>query len=204
MKKLIYIILFGITSFPVYSQIIHVESITINDGTVTIPGFSSELLAGNISPVIMGQYQGSSACCSPAAAQTSLAYTFLPAFSYFGFYTSQNDYLSSDAPPPSAYVDTDNSSINIDLSSWTFSWNGRNLHQGNEDITGSYNNNTGEYNINWSSLISAGPLAGYEQTFNITGYVTVSSVPIPASIWLFISGITGIFSIARRKALTTI
>lgn len=47
-----------------------------------------------------------------------------------------------------------------------------------------------------STVVQVGPFSG--GTTGLTG--TVSAVPIPASVWLFGSGLIGLIGIAKRKA----
>lgn len=199
MKKVIFTLMVLTLSAPVCSAIIEVDTMSINGGHVSIGGATYELLPGDIAPIIMGEYQGSPACCSPDAALTSLAYYEFGFFGWAGIHTSQFDGLSNQALAPSAFVDTDNSSVHVDLSSWTWSFNGNNFHQGDSDIVGSYDVSTGAYNVSWSSMVSGGPFVGQTLDWNLTGVASVSAVPIPSAVWLFGSGLIGLIGLARRR-----
>ncbi len=51
---------------------------------------------------------------------------------------------------------------------------------------------------NWGPLLmSGGPVWGYNASFG--GTATVSAVLVPAVVWLFGSGLLGLFGVARRK-----
>lgn len=200
MQKVLLTIFVLTLSTSVCSAIIQVESMSINVGQVSTSFGDYELLPGNITPMIMGQYQGSLACCSPDAVLTSLAYYQFGFFGWAGMHTSQFDGLSHQALAPSAFVDTVNQSIHVDLSSWTWSWNGYNFHQGDSNIVGSYDESTGAYNISWSSIVPGGSMMGQTHEWNLTGVATVSAVPVPAAVWLFGSGLICFTGLARRKA----
>jgi hypothetical protein len=177
----------GVT--PASAAVIGVESMTITGGDVSLYGTPYQLLPGDITPMIMGEYQGSPACCSPDAKLTSLVYYEFGAFGWVGIHTSEFDEVSNQAPAPSAIVDTINETITVDLSAWTWSWNGHNYHQGNSAITGNYDPVTGMYDIAWNSVFEGGILNGQSQVWNLTGMATLSTVPLPATSWLFFSGL---------------
>lgn len=199
MKKLLASVLTMLFSLPVCSAILDVESMSISGGQVTLNTQSYQLLPGAIQPMVMGEYQGAPACCSPDAALTSLVYYEFGYFGYAGVHTSAIDDWSYTAPPPSGYVDTSDSTIHLDLSSWTWSWNGSNYLQGSSDIVGNYNVLTGAYEISWTSLLPGGPFSGYTHDWYLTGVATVSAVPLPAAAWLFGSGLIGLFAGLRRQ-----
>ena len=200
MKKFLFTLIALTFSTSVYSAILQVESMSINGGQVSLNGEDPyELLIGDIGPIYMGQYQGSSACCSPEAARTSLVYYEFGFFGWVGIHTTQFDELSNQALAPSAFINTENQSIHVDLGSWAWSWNGHNYHQGASEIIGTYDETTETYNINWSSVFPGGPFDSQIHDWNLTGIASVSAIPIPAAIWLFGSGLISLVGFARRN-----
>ncbi|VAW63841.1 hypothetical protein MNBD_GAMMA09-1122 [hydrothermal vent metagenome] len=94
-------------------------------------------------------------------------------------------------------------SIYADFSAWEVYWNGSVFQQGPRPsntglfglASGSYNLISKEYSLDWASQIKDGPFN------NVTGYWHIEGtvVPVPAAVWLFASGLTGLFAFARRR-----
>jgi hypothetical protein len=108
-------------------------------------------------------------------------------------------------PVPSGSLDNVSNTINIDLSSWFMNWNNNDIHTGTGKTdgvtsafaTGAWDPVTGTYTLSWQSLTDSGPKAGFTALIELSG--TASPVPLPAAIWLFGSGLLGLFGISRRK-----
>jgi hypothetical protein len=60
---------------------------------------------------------------------------------------------------------------------------------------------TGDDGVGGSPMDN-GPFPGFNANFDITSvHVTsVSTVPVPAAVWLFGSGLLGLVGVARRKS----
>lgn len=183
-----------------YGAIISVDSLHITGGQILFQNSQSfDLLVGDIASLEMGEVQGAPACCSPAVASSSLVYYQFSSFGWAGIHTSQNDSHGSTAAAPSGYVDTDSGSVVLDLSAWTWSFNGLNDHQGENNIVGSYDVNTGTFDISWSSVIEGGSFNSYTNDWHLYGTVNLSAVPLPGSAWLFASGVLGAGLAMRRR-----
>ena len=200
MNKVYLLLSLLVMSGSANSAILNVNSMSITGGEVTLSGAATyQLLTGDVGPLVMGTYQGSPACCSPAAAETTLVYFQLGFFGWAGVHTAESDDISSQAPLPSGFVDTSDNTLNVDLSAWTWTFNGASNHVGASDIVGSYDAVTGEYDLSWSSVITSGGFVDQTLDWHITGVANVSAVPLPASIWLFASGIIGLYGMSKRR-----
>ena len=110
--------------------------------------------------------------------------------------------------PISIFSDDGTGNVLLDFEGWRWDWNGT------EDIDWSgdpgFSSDTGyailscaidcstgdSYFLDYSSH---GPsLSGTLYTLHLEG--TISSVPVPATVWLFGSGLLGLIGVARRKA----
>lgn len=49
--------------------------------------------------------------------------------------------------------------------------------------------------------MTTGPFQGFNAAFNGTLTVTASTVPVPAAVWLFGSGLMGLLGLARRRVV---
>ena len=127
----------------------------------------------------------------------------LAPFSFFGnpTYVGTNpiSYQHGNAyDAPTADVD-EFGNLTVDMSSWEVMWNGTAFEQGGI-ATGTYNALTGEYVLDWSSLIEGGAFSGVTGFWHLEGVISETSpVPVPAAVWLFGSGLIGLFGVARKK-----
>ncbi len=118
-------------------------------------------------------------------------------------------YQSAQAhPAPSVEIDmssciADSCSITADLSAWEVLWNGSAFEQGPRPdnkgpfglATGTYNLVSNRYSLAWVSQIKGGPFGGVVGYWHIEGSV----VPIPATVWLFGSGLIMLAGLGKRK-----
>lgn len=105
---------------------------------------------------------------------------------------------------PSGTVNDVSGLINVDMSSWFsnhFNWD---LNLGGA-AQGVYNPSNGGYSMSWSATLGAPhpaasmPAPVNQITWVLTGVADTNPIPIPASIWLFGTGLIGLAGIARRK-----
>lgn len=133
--------------------------------------------------------------------------TMLSPFKFFGIntYIGTNpiSYQSGEARnAPSADVDLGSCSGSIcsmtaDLSAWEVMWNGSAFEQGPRPdntgnfvlATGIFNLDTRAFELDWDSQIKGGPFNGVTASWHLQG---TYAVPVPAAIWLFISGLMGL------------
>ncbi len=94
--------------------------------------------------------------------------------------------------------------LSVDLSSWEVMWNGSAFQQGPRPVNtgpfvlavGKYNTATDAYSLNWASQISGGPFNGVTGHWHLVGTV-VTTVPLPATIWMLGSGLIGLLALFR-------
>jgi len=105
----------------------------------------------------------------------------------------------------SAY--NENESMHIDMlfdignNIWDISLNSTTIYSGIIDNTSNPYLNPAEYlrSIRFSQgLVSSIDTPSHESTVYLDN-VVISAVPLPAAVWLFVSGITGLFGLARFK-----
>ena len=115
------------------------------------------------------------------------------------------------ALPPNGSVDTTIGIIDLDLSSLHIAISG--VFVGDDDLwspltstiyLNSYNHNDGTFHYQWSDTttlqdhaLGGGTSMDVDYYIDLTG--TVEAVPIPASIWLFTSGLIGLIGVSRFK-----
>ncbi|VAW68716.1 hypothetical protein MNBD_GAMMA09-1861 [hydrothermal vent metagenome] len=103
--------------------------------------------------------------------------------------------------------------VELDLSGWTIAWSGlQNISLGSgawqtgfidgvAQITCAADCRNGDsYTLDYSATFSNSCACGFENapyTLHLEG--TISSVPIPAAVWLFGSGLLGLAGVARRR-----
>lgn len=138
-----------------------------------------------------------------------LPFSFFSSQTYIG--TNPVAYQSGDAhPAPSATVDTDNCigtvcTLTADFSSWEVMWNGTSFEQGpRPDNTGPFTLATGTldvatnlYTLYWASQIKGGSFNGVTGHWYLEG--TLTPVPLPAPLLLFLSGLISLLFVRQRK-----
>jgi len=101
---------------------------------------------------------------------------------------------------------TGNTAI-LDMTGWTIFWNGGPTDLGNGLIgdTGGFASITcatdctlgDSFVLDYAAQAPAGPTYGLLYSLHLEG--TISAVPVPAAVWLFGSGLLGLFGFSRRK-----
>ena len=126
--------------------------------------------------------------------------------------TRAADDFSSGFRPVSGDITDGN--LTLDLDAWTmWYWGSSAWNQGNNDkcviaefwlfdtcstpMTTTYDASTGDFTAEWNSVITDGSFRRNLGQWTITGQV--SAVPVPATVWLFGSGLIGLAGFARRK-----
>ena len=87
----------------------------------------------------------------------------------------------------------------FDMSLLDLYWNTNSFNVGGL-ATGTVTNvsaNGFDYNVSWTGIATTGAFIGSVYNVSLTGSGSV--VPVPAAMWLFGSGLFGLFAIARRK-----
>jgi len=115
-------------------------------------------------------------------------------------------------PIPSGTVDDVAGTISVDMSSFflylTTSPGPTQFYTTDADqggiATGSWNPATYAYSMSWTATAAGtlldstlAPLTGYQATYVLAG--VANPVPVPATVWLFGSGLMGLAAIVRRK-----
>ena len=102
--------------------------------------------------------------------------------------------------------------ISVDLGAWEVYWNGSVFEQGPRPdntqpfslASGSIDVVSGRYSLNWASQILNGPFNGVIGFWHLEGTLlnptSVAPVPIPAAVWLFITGLFTIAGFSNRKS----
>lgn len=213
-KKLAITSLFLISATSAATPVTYLE---ITGGSFDMSGTNSIINPGAFSNMTIGGFDGSP---SESVSITEEGYSLLSIatfqFSTFGpvaVYTTDTDVNNNSYAAPSG--DISGSNLTLDLGSWSAFWNGNSYNQGSSSdlapdsfcvvssgacstaIITTYDSATGAFNASWSSVILGGGFDGQVGNWSIDGYV--SAVPLPASIWLFVSGFIGLLSVIRRK-----
>lgn len=137
------------------------------------------------------------------------------------FYTASTNLGSTAVPAgtiqggnvPSGTLDDVTGTITMDLSAFFASWSSEDFQQGtgkNDGVTsalatGSWNSNSGYYNLTWNSNIDffvCGPLGETcTAKYTLEGYASPNAVPVPvpAAALLFGSGLIGLAGVARKR-----
>jgi hypothetical protein len=113
--------------------------------------------------------------------------------------------------PITILSDDNNGNVTLDFGGWSIEWNGIDMPLGGSS---SFPEDTGIATMNCASTCEAGDIfileyAAHVEPGNPSGFGgvpydlhlegTVSTVPVPATAWLFGSGLLGLVGIARRK-----
>lgn len=89
--------------------------------------------------------------------------------------------------------------INLDMSSLDLYWSVNNFNVGGlaTGIVTNVSANGFDYSVSWTGIAATGGFAGSVYNLSLTG--SGSTVPVPAAMWLFGSGLFGLSALARRK-----
>ena len=91
----------------------------------------------------------------------------------------------------------DDSGVHLDLGNFAIDWNNNHIGQGAPASRVTTTGGAGVFTAAWSSLIVRGSFDGNIGNWTMEG--TYSTVPVPAAVWLFGSGLLGLVGIARRR-----
>ena len=127
------------------------------------------------------------------------------AFFSSNFYSASMSNTGSFSIPggPIPTGDIIGSNITMDLSSLIWNVSGLDMNVGSPTATGSANcvGASCTYTLTWASapgaLYAFGPSA--TSTWTLTGTAEIAAVPVPATAWLLMSGIAGLFGLATRN-----
>ncbi|BAV32603.1 hypothetical protein SCL_0281 [Sulfuricaulis limicola] len=198
-----------------------IGSMNITGGSVVVDGFLPAPAAFNyIGPNtnLVGGYIGSGGASLLASAYDPYG---IASFDWYGspvsLYTaaaSLGDTLSpagtfTGGPVPSGTLDNVAGTITLDLSSLFGTWNDGDFITGtgrNDGVTwamatGTWNPVTHAYTLYWDSR-TMGQIACVNPDECISHWVlegTASPVPVPATFWLFGSGLLGLIGVLRRR-----
>lgn len=89
----------------------------------------------------------------------------------FGISTNPVDPQSGDqvAAPTGTASD---GALNVDTSAFVVSWNGQYFTQGSPDATGTYDEGTGAYALDWTTTVEGGPFNGFTGVWHLAGTFT--------------------------------
>lgn len=194
-----------------------ITSLEISGGTFDLVGAIGTLNPAAFSSMTIDGYDGESPGFMNAPTQASYAPFSIATFQLGSFgpaslYTSDKDDVRSGFAPTSGSII--NNTLNLDLSSLTFFWNGSIINVGSRtdlladeicsspgnctsSILTSYNALTNEFTASWDAVFIGGAINGQVATLQLTG--VVSAVPIPGAVWLMISGVIGLFAFSKKN-----
>jgi hypothetical protein len=98
-----------------------------------------------------------------------------------------------------------NGNATINMTGWTANWNGRDFDMDTgEDaiVTCGIDCSVGDsYILNYMAIVSEGGFEGLPYMIHLEGTIgsSMASVPVPAAMWLFGSGLIGLVGVVRRK-----
>ena len=193
-----------------------ITSLEITGGTFDLVGAVGALNPAAFSSMTIDGYDGESPGSITDATEAiyapfSIATFQLGSFGPASLFTSDKDDARSGFAPTSGSI-VDNT-LNLDLSSLTFFWNGVIVNVGSRTdlladeictsfsncsnaISTSYNALTNEFTANWDAVMIGGAVNGQVATLQLTG--VVSAVPLPGAVWLMICGVTGLFVFSKK------
>lgn len=195
----------------------------------TMGGFYVPLLPGSEGGIALGQYQnfvldpdephpdnwdGNGALAGTGYGLNPVSESgILQAFNFFGnpTYVGTNpiSYQSGNAhAAPTASLGLCVGTVcdlSVDLSAWEVMWNGSAFEQGPRPdqfgpfvlALGTYDTVTGAYVLDWDSQINGGPFNSVVASWHLEG--VVSTIPVPAAVWLFGSGLFSLLAFSRSR-----
>lgn len=200
MRKILSALLLFVLSNSIHAAAI--TDLTITGGNFDLGGAGGEIFPAAFAEMTVGGYDGAIPTVTSSElnyAATSIA-TFT--FGFFGpvaIYTSESDNINSGFAPVTG--DITGSTLTLDLSSWTMYHGGNSFNQGGI-ITTTIDLN-GNFTASWNAVFIGGAFDGQIASWTITGNAAVSPVPVPAAVWLFISGLAGMVipGVVRRRKI---
>jgi len=157
------------------------------------------------SGLILGSTQPASGSHSNAPDNTEIVGIDI-AWGYFGNTGMHFTYS------PANVISASGNTATVDFSGWRVTWNGvpsipmgSGAWNGNENGVATMTCGIGcgdgdTYTLDYSATVPAGDVIGFgsvQYTFHLEG--TISSIPVPAAIWLFGSGLIGLVGFLRHK-----
>lgn len=193
-----------------------IGSMNITGGGFSVDGFPDGFIAFNyIGPDtnLVGAYIGSGGASVNAATPNPSRIAGADWYSLpMGLYTAPASLGDTNTPPgtyiggpvPSGSLDSVAGTIAMDLSSFFGNWNdgdyitgtGRNDGITSAMATGTWDPGTHAYVLHWDSATTGPSCSPCISHWTLEGMA--SPVPVPAAIWLFGSGLLGLFGLQRR------
>ncbi|MHB8455192.1 MAG: VPLPA-CTERM sorting domain-containing protein [Acidiferrobacterales bacterium] len=185
-------------------------TVSPDPGGIVLGSYQNFVLNPNVPHPYNWDGKGASAGTGYSASPTVLAsivqpFIFAGDATYVGTnpisYQSGNSYAAPTADLSNCVGNS--CTLSVDLSSWEVMWNGSAFQQGPRPVNtgpfvpavGTYDTGTHAYSLTWTSQISGGPFNGVTGHWHIDG--VVSTVPLPASIWMLGSGLIGLLALFR-------
>ncbi|MDH5765678.1 MAG: hypothetical protein OEZ38_06630 [Gammaproteobacteria bacterium] len=139
-------------------------------------------------------------------------FSFAGGIDYFVFLGAPGMHYTTS---PTSVLSTSGNTAALDFSGWSWAFNGASSSfnlgsgawagnaEGVADVVCAVDCGHGDtYTLIYSATVPADEpngYAGFVYSLNLTG--TISSVPVPAAIWLFVSGLMSIFGLARFRRM---
>jgi len=175
-----------------------ITSLTVTGGSFSM-GFGGPFTVWDNSLTI-GGYDGTNPAPLKGSTEADYGPTAVVTFTYGGFgpvqgYTAPYDDVPN-GPFPGVTGDIHGGLLDLDLSSWTYYWNGTNFNMG-AVITNAPIDNAGNFTVEWDATVIGGPFDGQVGHSILTGVAT--AVPEPSSLLLIGSGLLGLIGLARKR-----
>lgn len=188
-----------------------ITQLTLTGGVFSMGTSGDEIMPGEFANMTVGGYTGGERIDADLAVN-SIGFFQWSTFGPMLISTRAADSFSSGFRPLTG--DITDGELTLDLDSWTAWYNGVFYNQGASDRcaigTGdivatcssgnavtTYDAVTGAYTADWSAVFTDSSLNTNIATWHIEG--TVSAVPVPAAVWLFGSGLVGLFAVSKQR-----
>lgn len=208
--------------FFTFSGVVNAAAITsleITGGSFDIGGAGGSLNPGAYADMTIGGYDGYIPVIAPvdefSYTSSSIATFTFHLFGPAAILTSEADGVNSGFAPVTGDITDGN--LTLDLSSWSIYWSGVLMNLGSSSdmaadsvcvdmggvpncttaIMTTYDEMSGAFTASWDAVVVGGAFDGYLASWSIEG--NVSTVPVPAAVWLFGSGLLGLAAVARRR-----
>ncbi len=196
-------------SAPTFATVFNIDAMNITSGTITrnflptpdtinlnltgntdlVGGYINKNTTGSNTPISITNFGMPGGSVTPP----QYVYTAASNINHNGNASAPADGTHLGGAVATGSVDDIAGTIAMDLSSWFANHMIMDQNLGSANATGTWDSNTGLYDLSWTATLTQGMGAGGTVTWNLQGNtLQTSPVPVPAAFWLMGTALLGL------------
>ncbi len=174
-------------------------NLNLTGNTDLVAGYINKNTTADGKPISISNFGMPDGAMTPP----QFVYTAVSNINHNGHPNSPATATISGGPVPNGTVDDIAETIHMNLSSWFANHMIMDQNLGSENVTGTWNPATGEYDFSWTATLSQGMAAGGTVTWNLQGNILKTSpVPVPGAVWLMGTALLGLLRYRKNDVVS--